>query len=519
MRSNAVKSPHLGALRLLARLLPVIAAIGLLAACGGSTEDMVSPDSETSLPDAPTAGTDPSADVGEAGADSEASGTDAGAGLPITPNADASADASNPTPVGNDPDAGAQADTASRPAVIAVDSGAPAGVIGVDAGAAPGVDAGSVAACFQAEMSSWAGSPRLLVGATTSAALAAQHGLDIRLQYIAGGLSPGAAPCTRCDSSCGNWWGCWQGSGSPPGQFARSYLAENEAGGQLTLFSYYQLLHGSGLSEGANQLAALNDSAFMRRYFADWRYLLQTIGQKKVLLHVEPDLWGYAQQQAAAPNDLAVQVQSANAEDCGALADNFAGFGDCMVRMVRKYAPNARVGMHVSAWATSMDAMQNRTASRAAVLSSAETTTRFVMASGGSGADFLTVEASDRDHGYYASLGQSRAWDERNVTLPHFEQAFAWAQRVAEAARKPLLWWQLPLGNESLPDTGGAWKDNRVDYFFAHLPEVLGTHAFGAVFSSGATGQTTPSSDQGNFFAKSDAYLAGSGVRFCPSSQ
>lgn len=61
-----------------------------------------------------------------------------------------------------------------------------------------------------------------------------------------------------------------------------------------------------------------------------------------------------------------------------------------------------------------------------------------------------------------------------------------------------------------------VWKDNRVDYFFAHLDEVVDAHIAGLFFGAGAGGMTTPETDGGNLVAKTTAYRAAGGVKLCP---
>jgi hypothetical protein len=145
----------------------------------------------------------------------------------------------------------------------------------------------------------------------------------------------------------------------------------------------------------------------------------------------------------------------------------------------------------------------------------ARTTARFLRVTGGDQADFVAVEASDRDAGYYASLGQRRGWDATNRTLPSFTQAFAWTRALTEALRKPALWWQVPVGNASMPNEERAWQDNRVDYFLDHPDELAATHAFGVVFGAGMEGQTTPATDGGNLVRRMKQYRSSGGTPLC----
>jgi hypothetical protein len=81
---------------------------------------------------------------------------------------------------------------------------------------------------------------------------------------------------------------------------------------------------------------------------------------------------------------------------------------------------------------------------------------------------------------------------------------------------KPIVWWQVPVGNMNMPNSGSQWKDNRVDYLFAHMDEVAAAHGVGVFFGAGNAQQTTPENDGGNLVAKVKAYEAAGGQKACP---
>ena len=85
-----------------------------------------------------------------------------------------------------------------------------------------------------------------------------------------------------------------------------------------------------------------------------------------------------------------------------------------------------------------------------------------------------------------------------------------------ERIGRPALWWQLPVGNMSLPDVTYQWQDNRVDYFFAHPDEVAKTNAFGMVFGAGESHQTTPATDGGNLVRKVLQFVQTRAPLACP---
>lgn len=377
------------------------------------------------------------------------------------------------------------------------------------------------------------GKSHLLVGGSMQPSTASSAPFDMQYIYISGGFDDGTGPCSSCATGCTTgggaqsctgscaWWGCWQYDLDPPGDYVRGFASTcaGETPPQIPMITYYQILQASGVTEGSPEVTtAATDAAFMGRYFADWRFLLQQIGKGVALLHIEPDFWGYAEQQASDPTTLPAAVASANATDCGSLPNTIAGMGQCMISMTHTYAPNALVALHASAWSTNIDVSLN-TSTSLDVAGEAAKTAAFLSACGESSADFVVVETSDRDAGYYQTVEMRDTWwDATNATLPDFHQDFAWVKALTEALSKPALWWQTPLGNSAQNNTPNHYQDNRVTYFLTHMNELAAAHGVGAAFGAGAGDQTTPESDGGNFVSLAKAYFssAGGGQALCP---
>jgi len=400
---------------------------------------------------------------------------------------------------------------------------------------------GAVGSCIGSATLSKLGKNRLLVGVSTSDAAAAMAPFDIRYLYISGGLFDSPTPCTACGSACTAagkvctngcaWWGCYN---TPPGMYAGYFMqaAAKPSPAQIPMFTYYELLQTAqatftNFSEGAAEVTqAAASTALMTRYYADWRFLLQQIGQNKALLHVEPDFWGYARQ-AGSPTSLGAAVASANPTDCGALPNTIAGMGQCLISMVRKYAPNALVGLSSSAWNVA-----GNTSKSVDVTTDARSVATFLAACGQSGADFVVVETSDRDAGYYQIVkGTNSWWDATDATLPSYAQDLAWVKALTEALGTPALYWQTPVGNASQNNTADHYQDNRVDYFFggsaagvestapttvpAHWSALSAAHVIGVAFGAGEGTQTTPETDGGYLISKTKAYVSAGGQPLC----
>jgi hypothetical protein len=301
---------------------------------------------------------------------------------------------------------------------------------------------------------------------------------------------------------------------------------------QIPMFTYYEILQTaqatlSNFQEGtAEATEAATNTGIMTRYYNDWRFLLQTIGQKKALLHIEPDFWGYVRQ-AGDPTKLPAAVSAVNATDCGSLPSTIAGMGQCMIAMVRKYAPNALVGLQASAWNSA-----GNTSASTDVTVDARAVATVLSACGQSKADFVVVETSDRDAGYYQIVEKEDTWwDPTDKKLPDYAQDLTWIKALTEALGVPALYWQTPLGNSSGTNANDSYKDNRVDYFFggsasqvesgaavtvpSHWSALAAAHVVGAAFGAGAGGQTTPDTDGGNLATKTKAYVMSGGQSLC----
>lgn len=374
---------------------------------------------------------------------------------------------------------------------------------------------GSGGACLAGDFLQSLGRQKLLVGASMTNAIADRAPFSLRYQYLSAGLPPGAGPCSACDAACGqDWWGCWQDTSLPPGAFVRTFVAGAKARNMVPMLTYYLVLVAADWSEGEDELHAMNDAARAARIFNDFRFMLQQVGQEVALIHVEPDFWGYAQQFNADPTALPAKVKAGNPTDCADEPDTFVGLGRCFTKMTRKYAPNAKVGLHASSWATNQDVFHTSDASVDPVAEGGKVG-RY-LAAVAPDADFIAVDASDRDAGWYQLRGRNTWWDETNTTLPHFRQAFAFTRAVAEAAQKPIIWWQLPVGHAQLDDTFQRYRDNRVNYFFAHPAEVAATHAAGFAFGSGQTEQTNPATDGDHLVGRVQAHVNAGGQAPCP---
>jgi hypothetical protein len=318
--------------------------------------------------------------------------------------------------------------------------------------------------------------------------------------------------------------GGWPTWNSAP-DYAGKRIAEGKSHGVVTMLTQYAMAaHGDG-----NVAGSVGDAAYMKVYFKDYLQLLDTIAKAggPVVIHHEPDFWGYVQQAAitagGGPEKVVAKVSALAAigvNDCKTLPDDARGFGQCVLKLTRARAPNALIGFHASAWSTKRDCTGN-TDTTLDVAAEAAKTVAFFKAIGLDGADFVATDPSDRDAGCYevgyASGGKTICdvrsnvyWDETNTKLPNFAQASKWAKAISQGLGLPIVWWQIPLGVPSTTKGGTAdhFRDNRVHYFFSHVGELIAAGGVGMVFGGGAGGQTSTSTDGGQYSNAVKAYFA-----------
>src|SRR5713226_5887471 len=120
-----------------------------------------------------------------------------------------------------------------------------------------------------------------------------------RYQYLAGGINTGGVAGDPCGANAG-----WQTWNSPAGQFVTDYITASVAQRAIPVFTYYEIVQSnpSPGSESA-ELTKISTVCTMQAYWADFTVLMQKVGASgaQVVVHVEPDFWGFMEQQSADP--------------------------------------------------------------------------------------------------------------------------------------------------------------------------------------------------------------------------
>jgi len=287
-------------------------------------------------------------------------------------------------------------------------------------------------------------------------------------------------------------WPEWNTGGS----FVNIMTDSADAKGVTPMFTLYQMA-----AWGDGELGGLTDNAYMKPYWDGVKLMFERIAVfgKPTVVQFEPDFWGYCLQRNPDPTKIPVNLK-ANAPDCADLPNDLSGFGRCLVRLARKYAPNATIGFHASNFGTTPAAVSS-----------------FLKSVGATEADVIVVETLDRDAGCFEAAvdpnckrGGKFYWDETNATSPNFKEHLTWVKAVADSLALPALWWQTPFGVPSATPggTAGKYRDNRVKYVFEHVNEFVAAGGVGVAFGTGAGNQTTHTTDGGQFKTAVTKYFA-----------
>jgi hypothetical protein len=321
----------------------------------------------------------------------------------------------------------------------------------------------------------------LLLGVTDSPGdahhLAQRSSVDARYQYLSGGVNTGQG------------WATW----NPNGTFASLYVRESVAAHQISVFSYYQLLQsapGTGSSEVQKDLSNLRDPATMRAYWRDYELLLRRVAASAqghlVVIHIEPDLWGYLEQARAT-----------------GLARSFA---HKLIELRNRLAPRVKLAWHLSVWGTDEDPTYSKpslphmdalAAKSAAFYESLHA--RF---------DLVFNDVTDRDAGFYQHvLNNPKTW----WGPADFRRLDTYLAGFTRRTHTRVVLWQLPLGDTGLNNTWGHYQDNRMQWWLGdasrgHLRATRDAGVVGLLFGGGAAGTTGDQSDGGFFYRLARRY-------------
>jgi len=325
-----------------------------------------------------------------------------------------------------------------------------------------------------------------------AAAMKATAPFAFRYQYLSGGANTGSG------------WATWNTNGD----FARFYIEDSVANGIIPVFTYYQMFQsqpgGSSESDAVNN--NLNNTATMTAYYNDLKLFFQKAGAfpgKLVVLHVEPDLWGYVQNRSGDNAATATaRVSETGLSELAGLPSNVSGFARAIVKLRDTYAPNVALGYHISVWGTGNDIVLSNPPD--ATLDSLGTRAATFFTSLSASFDVAFAEFSDRDSAFYQNIygDGGQHW----MDAEDFRRLGRFLGRFYSATGKRIVMWQIPLGNtkmRTVDNTWGHYQDNRPEWFLdedsrSHLLAYRDAGIVAFLFGGGASGTTCACNGSGD---------------------
>ncbi len=309
-----------------------------------------------------------------------------------------------------------------------------------------------------------------------AAALRKSFPAGFRYQYLAGGVNTGQG------------WSTW----NPDGSFVSRYVRESAAAHVIPVFPYYMLLQSKpgGSDEAKADLGNVTNADTMKAYWADVElFFRRARGSTPVVLHVEPDFWGYAQQASRGDDARTVPAIALSG-----LPQNVAGFAQSFVRLRDRLAPNVILGWHLSGWGTKEDITYSKPP-LAHVDELARRSAAFYR-SLGARFDIAFTDVADRDAGFKENIsgdGGKSWWQPAD-----FHRSARYLSTFTRAAGVRVAIWQIPLGNtlmRAMDNTWGHFQDNRAQRWLddpgrAHLREAMQAGVVALLFGGGADGTT-----------------------------
>ena len=238
----------------------------------------------------------------------------------------------------------------------------------------------------------------------------------------------------------------------------------------------------------------------MADYWADVRLFMQKAeagaSGHPVVLHVEPDLWGYIEQAATGDDAATVpaSVASSGDADLAGLPNTATGFAKAFVQLRDLYAPHVLLAYHVSVWGTMVDLHVSQTSDAQTDQLAAKAAAFY--ASLGTDFDLAFVDLADRDSGFYQHQygdGGASWWNASD--FPRYGRFIG---GFVAATGKRVVVWQIPMGNtlmRATNDTWGHYADNRPEWFLddvsdGNLASWRDWGVIGLLFGGGAGGTT-----------------------------
>jgi hypothetical protein len=201
-----------------------------------------------------------------------------------------------------------------------------------------------------------------------------------------------------------------------------------------------------------------------------------------MILHIEPDLWGFFQQQGGPggiqtddPTQVVVSVASSGYSGLGSLPNTAVGFAQAHKLLRDTYAPNILLAYHASRFGPN-NGYNPYSSSTGTAKTTGQRVGNFYNALN-TKFDLIYHDTSDRDAG--RGVDPTDWWN--STAFENFRQYLIAVHQTIGAT--PQMLWQTPIGNtlyQSENNTNYHYQDDRAEFFLASPTGVPNSPLYGA---------------------------------------
>jgi hypothetical protein len=236
----------------------------------------------------------------------------------------------------------------------------------------------------------------------------------------------------------------------------------------------------------------------MRAYFKDLRFFFKRARatRRRMVLHVEPNIWGYTEQRARGKDDASTVpavVSGTGLRELRGLPNTVAGFAQAVRRLRDRYARRVLLAYHLTTWGPDVD-LDTDDPPREPVQAFARTAARYYR-SLGTRFDVVFAEFANRDAGFRRFVfGQTNVWWDR----ADYGRHLSFLRVFSSSTHRRIVLWRIPVGNtrmRSENNTWGHYQDNAVQSLlrtstYRRLRTYRRAGVIAFLFGGGAPGTT-----------------------------
>ncbi|MCX8056966.1 MAG: CIA30 family protein [Ignavibacteria bacterium] len=258
---------------------------------------------------------------------------------------------------------------------------------------------------------------------------------------------------------------------------------------------------GCSGSEYDKILCAINNPNIMTEF---WKRFIQMCDEakrsfaQKVIFHIEPDMLGYLQQRCINENKTPSQIPAFVGD--AKYQNNLIGMHQRMIDLVREHCGSkGLIAFHASLWGNIVSLKDNEE-KILDIETLARNTANFLLQLSND-FDLIFMDWSDRDAGF-----DEVWWDKKNTSVPNFARVLMFTNYLSNFTKKKIVLWQIPIGNELLPNIPNQYADNRLDYIFDYPVDIAKSGIIALLFGAGIPQMTTQFSDGGHLKSRALEY-------------